>query len=226
MPADREPDSPDYYFKNRPETPFRREGPEVLLRRGFTFIGNRLVDESLKGKLYDDEYYRAWAQLKENGLRTEAHDITSTYTRSIKDYIRESLKDGYEIRLLRGVLQPDAKSMQPDQEHVAIFRRFKLEDFFTSKSLRQLQQEGFILKDKLPFLGWDKKIDRYKAQDRERAREKNLKIQEYIIAQEHQGNRVLLVRGNLFPDGDYEPDDDFVTIFIKPKPFIRRERPI
>lgn len=209
---------PEKPFSLGRETPIVRNSPESLMRQGFSFIGNREADNSLRDTIFDDSYILALIRLKEQGIRTESFDINTC--NSLKEYVRESLKDGYETVFLRGTVNPlveQKKQFTPSRESIAVFRRFYLIAFFSSKSFQELQNEGFALQGYLPFDRWGNALENLKSAHHEKAVQQNTAIEDHIRLHAHHNMQVILVRGTINKDGMHDTSTPMVTTLVRNK---------
>lgn len=210
---------PEKPFSLERDTPIVRINPDSLITQGFSFIANREVDDSMLEKIHDDSYVVATVRLKEHGIRTEPFDISAC--KSLKEYVLESLKDGYEVVFLRGTYNPlmaHKKQFTPSRDFVAMFRRFNLGAFFSSKSFGELEQEGFALQGYLPFDRWGKALEDLKdGQRHEKAIQQNTAIAEHIRLNARHGNQVILLRGTINKHGMHDTSTPVVTTLVRPK---------
>ncbi|MBI4250031.1 hypothetical protein HY622_00365 [Candidatus Uhrbacteria bacterium] len=206
-------------FVEMRERPYTKYSPEQLLARGYYFIGNR-KDDFAGSTPYDKHYYRKERELETVGIQTD-NDPSLSYAQTIRNYIHDAIRNGYDVRLARGEYNPTTKTLK--QGHgVAVFRRFNLGSFFANKPVSALQKEGYVpVQMEFRFTAWGDHIadpSVFPANMLNTIRKENEALQDFILQRRQQGYHTIIFRGIIDRTGKAEQNAEFVTPFIKKIP--------
>jgi len=206
-------------FVEAKERPYTKYSPEQLLARGYYFIGNK-KDDFGGNTPYDKHYYKKERDLEESGIQTD-NDPALSFAQTIRNYIHDAIRNGYDVRLVRGEYNPTTKALKQG-DGVAVFRRFNLGSFFANKPVSKLQKEGYVpAQIEFKFTAWGDHIadpSVFPANMLNTIRQENEALQDFILRRRQQGYHTLIYRGVIDHTGKVEQNTEFVTPFIKKIP--------
>lgn len=192
--------------------------PDILIKRGFNFLGNLPNDTSLQNlnDVVDFELRRLERDLKQRGLPGE--DEPRIVISNLDTLIKGSQQVGYEIRLVKGEYNTTSGQLADHNTTVAVFQRFQLDKFLTVKSVEQLTQDGFTFVRNFHLLAWGDNLEHVHPRLRSTVQAENKEIEDFVRTQENAGVRVQLIKGS-YNDQKKEIDSgaQVIALFSKQK---------